>query len=97
MLGLFIVPNERKKHVMQRVRGKYSQCISWVRGTIRPPTKWRVRPLEVLVGVINMVLEVPLVVVPTVLPTKELNILLEVLLIHLVKPHMEASKLIVRN
>lgn len=41
-----------------------------------------------------MVLEVPLAVVPLILPTEELNMLLGVLLIYLIKPQMEASKLI---
>ena len=54
----------------------------------------RVRPLVVLVSVVQMVLEVPLLAGPLIIATKELSVLLEVLLVHIIKPQVEASKLI---
>ena len=76
---------------MRRGRGKIL-TVHW--RTTRPLIRWRVRPPKVLIGIIHMVPEVPLAVVPLVLPTEEFSILLGALLTHLIEPHVEASKLI---
>jgi len=64
------------------------------RRTTRSSINWRVRPLEMLVGILHMLLEVLLLVVALILVTKELSMLLGVLLTHMIETQANASKLI---
>ena len=47
-----------------------------------------------LIGIVHMVLEVPLSAVPLILPTEKLGMILGALLAHMIKPQVEASKLV---
>jgi len=58
------------------------------------PVRWRMGPLKMLLGVIHMVLKDLLAEVPLVLPTKELSVLLGVLLSQLIEPLVEVGELI---
>ena len=47
-----------------------------------------------LAGIVHVVLEVPLLAIPLILPTGKLNMVLEVLCARMIKPQVEANKLI---
>lgn len=68
MLKLFIVPNKKSKHLNVGMGDTQIASVGPGR-TIRSPIRRGIGPLEVLVGIVHMVLEVPLAAVPLVLAT----------------------------
>ena len=93
MLELFIVRNERNKHLNVGREDTHSASVRPRRAT-RSPIRSGIGSLKVLVGIVHMVLEVPLSAVPLILHTEKLGIVLRVLLAHMIKPQAGVSKLI---
>ena len=60
---------------------------------MRLPIRRGIGTLEVLVGIVHVVLEIPVLAISLILLTEKLSVVLEVLLDHMIKPQVEASKL----
>ena len=72
---------------------RYTQSASVrPRGATKPLIRWRIGPPKMLIGTMNMILQVELFAVPLILLAKDLNILLRRVLVHVSKPQVEACE-----
>ena len=84
---------KRNKHVNVGIGDTHSASEGPRRAT-KSPIRRVIGPLEVLVGIVHVVLRVSLLAVPHILPTEKLGMVLRVFLSHMIKPQVEASKLV---
>jgi len=73
-----------KKRVIGKGGGETHSLIIRAGAAARPPLGWRVGPSMMLICIINMVLQVALPTIKLYLPTKQLVLILSVLLLPLI-------------